>query len=70
MRHRVMTRGGLRDELVWMNYDTPSTLHDHRFIGQDKRERERIRRRQRTVLKMLDGMSDRERDAMLEAINN
>lgn len=70
MRHQVPTRGGLQAEAVWMNYATPARLHDHRFIGDDRRERERVRRRQRNVLSMLARMSPRERAAMLETIQH
>ena len=64
--HQVPTRGGLQDEAIWMNYDEPDRLHDPRFIGCDRRERERIRRRQINWRKQLDGMSSIERQAMME----
>ena len=67
--HDVPTRAGLQTELVWMSYAEPSQLHDHRFIGRNRRDRERIRRRQRNVAAMLRRMTPRERAAMLEAID-
>ena len=68
IRHRVPTRGGLQDETIWLNYPEPELLHDHRYVGRTRRERERIRRRQKTVTTMLAAMDPRERAAMLEAI--
>lgn len=68
--HRVPTRGGLQDERIWLNYLVPQFLHDYRYIGGTSRERERIRRRQVNWLSQLNAMSDRERVAMLAALNN
>lgn len=68
--HRVPTRGGLQDERIWLNYRVPQFLHDYRYIGGTRRERERIRRRQINWLSQLNMMSDRERTAMLAVLNN
>lgn len=67
--HRVPTRGGLQDERIWMNYPDTDDLHDFRYIGNTRRERERIRRRQVNWLSQLNAMSDRERAAMLAVLN-
>lgn len=67
--HRVPTRGGLQDERIWMNYPDAGILHDHRFLGNTRRQRERIRRRQINWLSQLNAMGDRERAAMLEVLN-
>lgn len=66
--HRVPTRGGLQDERMWFNYAQPARLHDYRFLGDGRRSRERIRRRQKKWVEMLSGMRSHERAAMLEAI--
>ncbi len=68
--HQVPTRGGLQWERIWMNYPDPVELHDYRFIGDDRRERERIRRRQRNWLSQLSAMAPRERAAMLDVLNS
>lgn len=68
--HRVPTRGGLQDERIWMNYPATDDLHDFRHIGDDRRERERIRRRQVNWLSQLNAMGDRERAAMLAVLNS
>lgn len=66
--HRVPTRGGLQDERIWMNYSKPIELHDYRFIGCHRRERERIRRRQFNWRAQLNAMDQQERLAMMEAL--
>jgi site-specific DNA-adenine methylase len=66
--HRVPTRRGLQDERIWMNYGRPERLHDYRYVGDCRRNRERTRRRQRNWVSQLEAMSDRERDAMIEAL--
>lgn len=70
IEHQVMTRGGLRREQLWLNYAPPLALHDTRHIGRDRRERERIHRRQKTVLQSLAAMPPIERAAMLDAIRD
>lgn len=67
--HRVPTRGGLQDERIWMNYQKPVELHDYQYIGDSRRIRERIRRRQKNWREQLKRMSEQERLAMLEVLN-
>jgi len=64
----TMTRGGMATEWVWMNYPTPTRLHDYRYIGRDFRERERIKRKQNRWIKNLKHMPEIERRAMIERI--
>ena len=68
--HRVPTRGGLQDERIWMNYPKPVELHDYQYIGDGRRSRERIRRRQKNWREQLLRMSEQERLAMLEVLNS
>lgn len=68
--HRVPTRGGLQDERIWMNYPRPVKLHDYQYIGDTRRSRERIRRRQKNWREQLNRMSEQERLAMLEVLNS
>jgi len=37
------TRSGTATEKVWYNYPTPTVLHDYKFIGNNYRDRERIK---------------------------
>lgn len=70
-RFRAMTRGGrLATEQVWCNYPEPAELHDARFVGGDKRERERVRRRVRNWVGGLQRMAPAERQAVLDAIRS
>ncbi len=67
--HQVPTRGGLQNEMIWLNYPETDDLHDFRHIGDSRRERERIRRRQINWRKQLERMNVRERAAMLAVLN-
>jgi hypothetical protein len=67
--HRVPTRGGLQDEHIWMNYEKPAVLHDYQYIGDGRRNRERIRRRQKNWSSQLSAMPEEERIAMLQVLN-
>jgi hypothetical protein len=66
---RSQTRGGrMATEQVWCNYPQPTELHDARFVGGNKRERERVRRRVRNWVGGLERMTPEERQAVLDAI--
>jgi hypothetical protein len=67
--HRVPTRGGLQEERIWMNYQSPEILHDYQYIGDGRRSRERIRRRQKNWREQLLAMPEQQRMAMLEVLN-
>lgn len=41
---QAMTRRGPATETLWMNYPEPTALHDYRYLGDDYRERERIKK--------------------------
>ncbi len=43
---QAVTRAGtLATEWLWMNYSEPVRLHDYRYLGEDFRERERVKRK-------------------------
>lgn len=63
-----MTRGGLAEEFVWMNYPTPVELHDYRYLGNDYRERERISKKKKRWVARLQRMPLLEKQALLSAI--
>lgn len=66
---RTITRGGTPAvEVIWMNYDPPTRLHDYRFLGTDYRERERIRKRKRRWAASWAKMERLERLAVLAAM--
>lgn len=64
----VNRRGKRINEIVWMNYPPPSVLHDVRFIGGNRRQRERIRRRVTNWRASFLQLAPLERQAMLEAL--
>lgn len=65
----VVRSGAVVTEYLWCNYPEPTELHDYRYIGQDFRERERIRRVQRNFVGKLRRLPPIERQAlMIEAM--
>lgn len=68
IRFQAMTRGGLKEECLWMNYPEPVVLHDYRFLGVDYRERERIRRKTARWTARIAALPKLERLALLSAM--
>lgn len=68
IRFQAMTRGGLREECLWMNYPAPTVLHDYRFLGAGFRERERIRRKVIRWTARIAGLPELERMALLSSM--
>ena len=67
--YEAMTRGGhTATEWVWMNYPNPISLHDYQYLGDDFRERERIKRKKQRWVRRLHSMPILERQALLAAI--
>jgi len=67
--YQAQTRGGrTATEQVWCNYPEPAELHDTRYVGADKRQRERVRKRVRNWTRGLERMGQVERQAILDAI--
>ncbi len=56
-------------EYLWMNYPAPAELHDYRYLGEEKRERERIARKVRTWAAGLQRLPPLEREAILAALD-
>lgn len=66
---QAMTRSGkTATEYLWYNFETPLTLHDYSYLGDDFRERERIKRKKQRWVKRLQNMPTLERQALLGAI--
>lgn len=68
IRFNAMTRGGVREESLWMNYPEPKQLHDYRFLGAGFRERERIGRKAARWHRRFRSLPKLEREAILAAI--
>lgn len=66
MSFKARTRSGeWATEWVWMNYPQPHALHDYRYLGDDFREREKIRRRVNRWRAKLEALPLLERKALL-----
>ena len=66
---QTVTRGGtLATEVIWMNYPQPEALHDYRYLGDDFRARERIKRKKQRWAERWRTMGRLERLAILAAI--
>lgn len=65
-----MTRRGMALEHLWMSFPEPLELHDYRFLGEDYRERERIKRKIARWTTKLQDMPALESRALLAALQN
>jgi DNA adenine methylase len=65
---QAVTRGGtLATEWLWFNYPVPTELHDYSYLGDNYRERERIKRKKRAWVNRLAKMPRLERQSLLAA---
>ena len=55
------THHGVREEILWYNYERPSELHDYRYLGGNFRERQTIQRRTRRMKNRLRAITPQER---------
>lgn len=60
------TRQGLATEIMYMNYEEPTQLHDYRFIGKNFRERERIKRRTTSMKRKFSQLAPLEQAMLME----
>jgi DNA adenine methylase len=65
---QAKTRGRMATEWVWFNFPRPAVLHDYRFLGENWRERERIKRKKERWTARLRRMPEAERQALLSAL--
>jgi len=67
---QAITRSGQKaTEYLWMNYPPPIELHDYRYLGEDFRQRERIKRKKQRWVERLKKMPRLERQALLSALD-
>lgn len=67
--YQTRTRGGTtRTEWLWMNYPEPIALHDYQYLGDNYRERERIKRKRHRWMSRLREMPHLERLAIIRDI--
>ena len=67
-RYIAQTRQGTAEEWVWFNYPVPDRLHDYSFIGNDYRERERIKRKRDRWMRRLSSLPVLERRAIIQGL--
>ncbi len=66
----TIKRSGERaTEWLWMNYPEPTALHDYRYLGNNFRERERIKRKKQRWAERLRRLPALERYALLSALD-
>jgi DNA adenine methylase len=65
----VTRSGRVATEHLWFNFPEPVALHDYRFLGQNFRERERIKRKKSRWVNRLKTMPTLERRALLAALD-
>lgn len=66
---KANTHVGLREEVVWMNFDPPAVLHDGRYLGNTFRERQVAKRRCANLERKVSALDPRERAELLRALN-
>lgn len=66
VRFSAKTHVEVREEVVWLNFDPPSQLHDSRYLGETFRERQTIQRRQARLRSRIDEMDPVERSELLK----
>jgi DNA adenine methylase len=62
------TRGGPATEWLWMNYPEPTELHDYRFLGENRRQRQDHRRKVARWRAKLEKMPSVQRLALMQAL--
>ena len=67
--YQATTHNGMAVEWLWMNYPPPLELHDYRYLGDNSKERERIKLKTARWVAGLKRMPALERNALLSAIN-
>jgi DNA adenine methylase len=60
----------LREECIWYNFPTPTELHDNRFIGNNFREREKVKRRQSNLKRKINDLPIQEKNALYQWLHN
>lgn len=67
---QAKTSIGVATEWLWMNYAAPSQLHDYRFLGDNFRQRERLKKKKENWVSRLKSMPVLERQALLFALQS
>lgn len=65
---KAMTRSGLANERIYMNYPPPFILQDYRYLGKDYRERELIKKKTISMMGKIKALPHNQRAAILSAV--
>lgn len=67
VQYQAQTRGGVRTETIYMNYEQPrpDQLHDVRFLGANFRKREKTKRRLTTIIGKTDRLEPEEKEQLI-----
>jgi len=65
---QAATHHGMATEWIWMNYSKPVHLHDYRYLGDNFREREKIKLKFKRWVARFKSMPAIERQALLFAL--
>ena len=60
--------GSTVEETIWMNYPEPTQLHDYQYLGNNYRERERIKKKIARWTAKLKSLPSLEREAIMESL--
>ncbi len=67
--YQAVCHHGVATEWLWMNYSVSVELHNYRYLGDNFRERERIKRKTQRWVSKLESMPILERQALLCAMD-
>lgn len=65
---QAQTRAGLATEYLWMNYNKPIELHDYRYLGENKTQRQMLKRQRERWINRLNKMSPLKKQALLSVL--
>ncbi len=62
------TRNGMRTERLYMNYDTPTILHDYSFFGNTYRDREKFKKQKNNMVSKFEAMPEDVRNFIISSL--
>ncbi len=65
---QATTHHGMATEWIWMNYSAPVQLHDYRYLGDNFREREKVKLKLKRWKARFKSMPILERNALLSSL--
>ena len=62
--------GKIVTEKIWFNYNVIKQLHEYTYVGKDRTDRQRIKRKVTRILNTLEGLPPVERNAILDELRS